>query len=63
MPAYRVGERDAEGRERRAVYLPPECWDWLEDQAAADRSSRSDLLEGIVLLAMDKAHDERPEGS
>lgn len=46
---------DAEGRVRLAVYLPRECWDWLADTAARDGTSRSDLLEGLVLLAMDDA--------
>lgn len=59
--------RDAEGRPRRCVYLPAECWEWLEatakrdagvERARADRpgvkpSGVSDLLEGLVLLAMD----------
>jgi hypothetical protein len=44
---------DAEGRERRAVYLAPACWAWLEAVAARDGTSRSDLLEGLVLIAMD----------
>ena len=44
---------DAEGRDRRAVYLPSECWDFLERVAARDGTSRSDFLEGLVLLAMD----------
>lgn len=46
---------DAEGRERRAVYLPRELWDWLEATAAHDETSRSDLLEELILLAMDQA--------
>lgn len=52
---------DAQGRERRGVYLPPECWAWLETTADADtpgrgeRGSINDLLEGLVLLAMDRA--------
>lgn len=45
---------DPEGRVRKGVYLPPECWDWLDRTAQQDRSGRSDILEGLVLLAMDK---------
>lgn len=48
---------DAEGRLRRGVYLPEECWAWLEATAERDGTSRSDLLEGLVLLAMDDAED------
>jgi hypothetical protein len=48
---------DAEGRQRKAVYLPEECWDWLEAVAERDGTSRSDLLEGLVLLAMDEASE------
>jgi hypothetical protein len=48
-----VPTRDGEDRDRRAVYLPDECWDWLERTAEHDKSSRSDILEGLVLLAMD----------
>ena len=47
---------DAEGRSRRAVYLPDELWAWLETTAARDGTSRSDLLEGLVLLEID--HEE-----
>jgi hypothetical protein len=46
---------DAQGRERRAVYLPAACWEWLEATAERDGTSRSDLLEGLVLLAMDES--------
>lgn len=48
---------DPEGRLRKAVYLPSECWEWLERVARRDGVARSDLLEGLVLLAMDA--DER----
>lgn len=51
----RVNDRDSQGRERRAVMLAPELWDWLELTAHHDGTSRSDLLEGLVLLAMDAA--------
>ena len=44
---------DAQGRDRRGVYLPSACWDFLERIAARDGVSRSDFLEGLVLLAMD----------
>jgi hypothetical protein len=51
---------DAQGRERRGVYLPRECWDWLHERAGRDDSSVSDLLEGLVLLAQDRdTHVER----
>lgn len=50
---------DASGRQRRAVYLPEECWDWLEATAERDGTSRSDLLEGLVLLAMDEAEERQ----
>lgn len=46
---------DAEGRLRKAVYLAPDLWAWLEATAARDGTSRSDLLEGLVMLAMDEA--------
>ncbi len=45
---------DSQGRLRRAVYLAPEAWEWLEATAESDETSRSDLLEGLVLLAMDR---------
>lgn len=48
---------DAEGRERRGVYLPRECWDWLTSRSGRDDTSTSDLLEGLVLLAMDRDAD------
>jgi hypothetical protein len=40
---------------RGGVTLPDVCWDWLNETASHDGSSRDDLLEGIVLLAMDAA--------
>lgn len=49
---------DGQGRLRKTVYLPPECWTWLEATAAHDQSARSDVLEGLVLLAMDEAEDK-----
>lgn len=52
-----MSTRDGEDRDRRAVYLPDECWDWLEKTAEHDGVSRSDLLEGLVLLAMDEEKD------
>lgn len=48
---------DAEGRIRKGVYLSPECWAWLEATAERDGTARSDLLEGLVLLAMDDAEE------
>lgn len=60
-PARRRTGDDGEGRLRRAVYLPAECWEWLEATAAHDRSSRSDLLEGLVLAAMDPPPDPSDE--
>jgi hypothetical protein len=53
----RLGQRDHEGRRRSGVWLPDECWDWLGAVSARDGSSRSDLLEGLVLLAMDVEED------
>jgi hypothetical protein len=53
-----VSTTDPEGRIRKAVYLPRECWDWLEVRSGKDNSSRNDLLEGIILLAMDE--DAKP---
>lgn len=50
---------DPEGRERRAIYLRPEQWEWLEATAAKDGTARSDLIEGLVLLAMDEAAPPR----
>ena len=38
---------------RGGVTLPEECWAWLRQTADRDGFSRDDLLEGIVLLAMD----------
>jgi hypothetical protein len=49
-----TGERDHEGRRRSGVWLPDECWDWL-DANKAEGLTRSDLMEGLVLLAMDAA--------
>lgn len=54
---------DAEGRDRRGVYLPPDLWDWLDETAQRDGSSRSDLLEGLVLLARDRAAVRMPPDS
>lgn len=50
---------DDDGRDRGAVYLPTECWDWLERTARRDGTSRSDLLEGLVLLAMDDEEERQ----
>ena len=47
-------ERDHEGRRRSGVWLPDECWDWLDRRSQRDGGSRSDLVEGLVLLAMDE---------
>lgn len=52
------GERDAEGRRRSGVWLPDDCWDWL-DANKAEGMTRSDLLEGLILLAMDDQEDRR----
>jgi hypothetical protein len=52
------GERDREGRRRSGVWLPDECWAWL-DANKAPGFSRSDFLEGIVYLAMDDEEDRR----
>lgn len=41
-------------RRRSGVELPDEVWDWLDKTAAHDGTSRSDLVEGLVLLAMDR---------
>jgi hypothetical protein len=49
-PPYTVEECDYR---RIGVVLPQDCIDWLERTASRDGSSRSDLLEGLVLLAMD----------
>jgi hypothetical protein len=40
-------------RYRSGVTLPAECWEWLAEVCQRDGSRRDDLLEGIVLLAMD----------
>jgi hypothetical protein len=53
-----MGERDTEGRRRSGVWLPDECWDWLDATSRRDGTSRSDLMEGLVLLAMDEDEDE-----
>lgn len=50
---YRRGTFDAQGRERRGVYLPTELWEWVDGIAKRDQASRSDFLEGLVLLAQD----------
>ena len=46
--------RDHDGRRRSGVWLPDECWAWLDATAQRDGTSRSDLVEGLVLLAMDE---------
>lgn len=46
--------RDAEGRRRSGVWLPDECWDWLYDRSADGGLQTSDLIEGLVLLAIDR---------
>lgn len=51
---------DADGRERRGVYLAPALWAWLEATAERDGTSRNDLLEGLVMLAMDDAGVDVP---
>lgn len=33
--------------------MSDQCWDWLGATAERDGSSRSDLLDGLVMLAMD----------
>jgi hypothetical protein len=38
---------------RGGITLPEECWAWLRETAHRDGSTRDDLLEGLVLLAMD----------
>jgi hypothetical protein len=45
------------------VTLPDECWDWLGRTAEHDGSSRDDLIEGLVLLAMDAAADKTVDRS
>ena len=52
-------QRDHDGRRRSGVWLPDECWDWLDRTSARDGASRSDLLEGLVLLAMDEYEEQR----
>lgn len=54
MAAVTVDDAGREGRVRLAVSLAPDLWDWLERTAAHDGTSRSDLLEGLVMLAMDE---------
>jgi metal-responsive CopG/Arc/MetJ family transcriptional regulator len=49
-----MGERDHDGRRRSGVWLPDECWNWLDATARRDGTSRSDLVEGLVLLGMDE---------
>jgi len=48
---------DGEGRVRRAIYMAPELWAWVEKTAEEDEMGRSDLMEGLVLLAMDADED------
>lgn len=55
-----MAERDHDGRRRTGVWLSDDCWDWLEITSRRDGTSRSDLLEGLVLLAMD---DEEARGA
>jgi hypothetical protein len=47
MPPDHPGER------RIGVWLSEECIAWLDKTAERDQSTRSDLLDGLVLLAMD----------
>lgn len=35
-------DTDADGRERRTVWLPRDCWDWLQSTSGRDGTSRSD---------------------
>lgn len=53
--------RDPEPRHRGGVILPEECWNWLRETADRDGSTRDDLLEGIVYLAMDAASTKPQE--
>lgn len=41
------------GSHRGGVTLDDEVWEWLRETADRDGSTRDDLLEGLVLLAMD----------
>jgi hypothetical protein len=52
------GERDAEGRRRSGMWLPDECWEWL-DANKAEGFNRSDLLEGLIYLAMDEQEERQ----
>lgn len=47
-------QRDHDGRRRSGVWLTDEQWAWLDQASSRDGMSRSDLLEGLVLLAMDE---------
>lgn len=46
-------------KHRGGVTLPDECWAWLRRTADRDRSTRDDLLEGIILNSMDEDPTER----
>lgn len=44
---------DPATRHRGGITLPETCWEWLRATADRDGSTRDDLIEGLVLLAMD----------
>lgn len=43
----------SKAKHRGGIVLPEDCWEWLRTTADHDGSSRDDLIEGLVLLAMD----------
>jgi hypothetical protein len=45
-------------RHRGGVILSEDCWAWLRRIAHRDGGTRDDLLEGLVLLAMDEERDK-----
>lgn len=49
-----MSDIDGQGRVRKAVYPAPEIWARPGAIAERDGTSRSDLLEGIVPVAIDE---------